>query len=708
MLALAHDVRAQTHQLVMSLDVRPSDAPQFLCVVSSMRSCPKGALQSDGNLKPGAKCDTYELSQLQSLGVLGSWSQRSTEFAAVDSARSILQTHPALSKALDLLAKPVSNFCAGKHGTCRPAIHLAAYRDAKLAAPSEEDKKKDQGRIICGEDLANNSGLVAIVSLSYHQVADSSSVERVVVDGTHATLLLKHELDANNFSFSQVLGGDYEYTPQSAVGTRERVEIPLVRRCKLAEVQLPRHVSQLDTDVVTIDLLRPVDERTTQRMQKEKVELARCHANIREGVFAIQIPYETAPGLKSLRIGTTPRFEATWTEAMPELPLQFAHRSFDFHWRRDCGPDVWPEAPPPNAAWNQRCPRALVEGTTCKLAPSTNPSDHCSYTCEAHESAYPIALPSDVRLERVRARKVGRNVVEEVLYAWSDRVTASGQTLISSAPASDRKLVVDMLSPSNWRPYGGDIVETIRIVYGDGTTADVRPSERNWVSVRAPENACDGSVRVAVLGTRRYEERNRDTPGGRLTLDSPKDFRALAHGYLVVGGAAQLTSGRDAFTPVRAELLATLGPSLEIYWPKRTLTLSLSGLGHLSRLSYGELHPLSERRGAELDKVWFMRLDGTASIVWWAQRRLHVGVGLGGGGGFPTNSSDRDRVGTIRYALFEVFMRFRIGVSQRWVEGAFGVRAGEERRFWETDFTGEPTPTTRVISTPYISVRFRL
>src|SRR5678815_1847063 len=85
---------------------------------------------------------------------------------------------------------------------------------------------------------------------------------------------------------------------------------------------------------------------------------------------------------------------------------------------------------------------------------------------------------------------------------------------------------------------------------------------RDRISLATPGRTCSDRVRVAVIGTRPYDERSFEADRGRIHLGRVREFRPRAYGY-VIGGAGVSAQFTRSALPV-ASSPRFLQPTLDL------------------------------------------------------------------------------------------------------------------------------------------------
>jgi hypothetical protein len=695
-----------TRALVVSLDVPEERAPEWLCVIAK-DSC-----------RDESECLVSELQELD-LQPLGGerYGFEDGEPLLVHVLRRVhlLRKLPLeIDAALRALRRPVwsaaDNLCSREdQNGCRPELDLRQFKTT--ATPSYSSRLS--GRIVCGArpgaesvfDAAPGPGdhrirRVAFIGLTFSDpVKDTAGVQQITFVGTTANVTFDRPLLQGTVTFAQVLGGDYAPSEASAIGSNERVLVRLRPRCSRFVAELPGHV----------DPIRAVSIRG------ESLDLA-CKAPERASrTLALEVPYTSTRAEKKLtvelgcdrrergckrdeRADVRGALEARWTEALPPVPLKLGVRSLQFDWKRPIGclADRWDEATPADdRTWSRSCPRAtLSDSIVCEVI-STEPRGEarsaCKYRCEIEDKFDAPMFPIQVRFDRIREwnpgsrlRGKGTGRRTEIIYSWNDQLAFSGQTLISTVAPIDRRVMLKFDNRFEWKDSWGDQMDAIRVISGRSSdqfdltgwgSDDPLPE---WISLATPGRTCSDRVRVAVFGTRRYDEKTLEASSGRIVLERSR-FRPWFRGYVVGGGGAIYENIPRPDLPDRRGI----HPTLELGFggqidpePLLRLAGSLSIDVEVSaRLFYaGGLDALGK-----LDSVPYFQVEPRVGLEWWFTRRYGAAVFVGAGLGTAVLETDRQRGRSVRISLpAEVDLTIALWPRRTWLLLGLGLRYRED------------------------------
>lgn len=684
-------------RMAVAFDVPSAQTPEFLCVVTAI-PCP-----ASGGCEP-----QFTITSLTASGVLA----RASEDAAYhfDGAK----ISPKHDLAIQNLARTPSGLCSGAHDLCRPEL--------RVPEPGVEQY------VTCGRnDLPTASKRVAFVHLRFDSGGSGAGVKWIKLSGTAATVSLNAVVHSR-FTFVRAIGGDYAESADAAIGTEERVNVTLHPRCEAYTVRLPpRSPSvRIKTEEAASDDEQGVGVQLSIGDTKRRCDPGTSSGN----AFVAMVPYRANGEEKAIRVyaanelGTdTSEFEAAWSSATPPRPIQLGYREVSLTWRRHCF-----MGDPPHGAEELRtevkdgnrtlatttCPEATVvgAGTSCEIEAEGTEEDEdgdarptCRYRCRAPDTMPAFALPSPVRF----ARHVGKGDARQVVATWSDALEYAGQELTSYEAPADRSVVVRLGDRTQWRKRDGDVRRAIELGLGGRTKRieldDDPANGPPWFKIASPGIECADPVRMQIDGTREYWPHTLTTQAGILVLDDPKSYRREtrfgATVGLAVGGALRTRDyargGRatmDVF-PSRPEPMAGAQIWLEDYFDWGHVGANeFAAEYHLGRIGYRGVS-LSSREGGEperLNQVWYQRFSVKAKRTWWMTPQMHLGAGVGGGFGTPLWSRNRDVVGRYNwFAAIEPYYR-RLSPHQPTlaVEVGLEVRIGESRRYFETDFHGDP------------------
>lgn len=434
----------------------------------------------------------------------------------------------------------------------------------------------------------------------------------------------------------------------------------------------------------------------------------------------IEMPYTSASDEKVMTVSYATKPEATtseirWTDPLPPAPLRLGVRSLQFTWHRppSCLAERWKQATPAaeRAKWSRSCPRTtLADFTSCDLI-SDEPSDDreldaCEYRCKVDDNLDALALPIAVRFDRVRRNP--STAQSEIIYSWNDHVGFSGQQLTSVVTPVDRKVMLEFDDPSAWLGQEGDQLDAIRVVSGqsadqlDLTRDDGKEGPSSWVSLSTPGRTCTDRVRLAIFGTRKYDEKTFEVKHGHIELTQPYDYRPRLRGYALLGAGVIYRNFPKDGTPL-ADL--GLGAQYDLGGPS---SINLELAGQVAQTFYQGIE-LPGRPSSNLISVPYLRFDLRTEFERWLSRRFGIAMGFGGGLGTPMRFSDSHIVGTIRLsAVLEAQPIVLTMLPRRvWFIMGVGARLFEEHIDYKTDFTGTPTPDLDHHAQGYAFLRFR-
>jgi hypothetical protein len=702
-LGAATAAAAPTRALVVSLDVVEDRAPDWLCILTQVKC------------KAGGDCEIGELSAIEA-----ALEDRGAGRYGFRSDAQLGKLPVGLTTALRALARPPpgEDVCSREdHGGCTPEVDLRQFG----RTPTPRLPSRLAGRIVCGirqgaetpraptADADATAGSlkgrrVAFLALTFSDpTRPVSGIQDITFVGTTANVSFERALDASTITFVQVIGGDYAASESSAIGTHENVVVKLHPRCTRVLAEVPAHTAAIDSVSITSASLG-----TT------------CHASSPGSrTIVLEVPYISASEDKRMmvRYATRPQpttSEVRWTDAAPPSPLRLGVRSIQFTWRRPprCLAERWTEPTPAaeRATWSPSCPRAtLAEFTTCTVI-SPEPADRgelaaCEYRCDVEDKLDPLALPIAVRFDRIRWNPT--TTQSEVLYSWPDQVGFSGQELTSVVAPADRRVMLEFEDPAAWLGERGDRLDAIRIVSGhssdqlDLTRGNDEGRRSPWVSLSTPGRTCSDRVRLAITGTRTYDETTFDADHARIRLTRPYDYRPRLRGYALAGVGViyrELLRGGTALGDLG------LGAQYDLGGP---LSIDLEVAGQVTKTFYRGIAIVDH--AAPLVGVPYARFDVRGAVEWWAYRSLGVAAAIGGGFGTPLDLSDVHTVGTLRFsALAEVQpIVFTVSPRRLWLISGVGVRLFEEHMNYMTDFTASPTPGLEHVPQWYLLLRIR-
>jgi hypothetical protein len=682
-------------------------APDRLCVFTPV-VCARG-----DHLCPGAA----ELSDIASLFVPiaeSSGDRHRRLVSAPDAARVEQALHglPVEIKdaLLTLIQRPLPKKSCGDedHEACVPELDL---REVGSKGPSVE--AEFPGQIMCTSrrgtrssnhddgragrrDAAVGRERVAFMALTFNKPIQAVG-QVVQLFGTTATI----RIDSPRFpdkrmpphaelrAMVRMVGGDYATSESSTFISSEPVPVRLHPRCHRAVAEVPAHAVPIESISLEVTGAKP----------------ATCTPED-TGAGSIPLVLPFSPGGEKQLVATyqtTPptTAEARWSGSMPPWPLRLGVHSIQFSWRRPVGclADQWSELVPRiegmPVTWTESCPRAtLPYATECSVTEQRSNGDvtACEYHCEARGTL--LQLPIPVTFDRVRVRPHAQQPREEVLYSWRDQVESMGHELTSVVAPADRRVMLEFADPSDWKDRFGDQIDAIKVVSGQSTTQlDLRAPDRadvppRWVSLPSAGRTCSDRVRVAVTGTRHYNETTFEVTEGRIELRNPSRYRPNLLFYGLAGAGELL---RHPFSNARSAAFADLGLGGQVdlggSW-----SLNVEVIGQLTHTFYEGIE-LSTQRAADFTAVPYLRFDLRGAVEWWYSRRLGGAVAVGVGLGTPLDSSDAHLVGALRLSMpWEVQPVFVALLPRRlWFLPGLGCRTLEKHADYRTDFIGTPT-----------------
>lgn len=753
-----------SQKLIMSLDVPSDQVPEYLCIVSTSRVCPKGSEDANNNLLHENDCFTRELSDLQSIGSLPA--DLSGDDVAIRAPApgkdTVVRYHgsrkdevtfasvPDLWNALQSLSRGRQETCEQEHHGCAPRVRLTKFARA--------------GRIVCGSDPSNHNGRVAIVELSYHLGETRSGVQEVQLQGTSATLRLDREVPALNVAQAAVLGGDYVFSPTASLGTHERIAVTLRPRCTLVGMGLPTHSATLRLVEATIQLdpwrslsrsfgaelarysamVRFIEAAIHAGMpeasRKRRSIVTRCIPTPQQDVLPINIPYRDEAGTKRLVVATaaarspnsnissrsddqaTTILESIWNGSLPSSTPRLGFRRFEFSWHRDCLVGQWSplQGRVHDDSSNGICPRATIdESFRCSIIVQPDTAT-CKYRCEVDDANPPLLLPIGVRFDRIVHYDQDQ---EQLLYSWHDTLSFSGQELSSSVDPRERKVIVQISEPDAWKSRPGNEVERAEVRSGSldhQQTIFIGDAPPAWTTIAAPEATCTSRFAVDIIGARSFARRDLSLePTGNLVLPALGDFWDVFHLTLLIGGGFLFPQNEPLGKP-RGELHGTIGAGGEIYLANHFPDAFEFGVIYEpGYIAYGAI-PNPQTMDQSKISVPYQRLMLEFAGTYWGHNRTwQVGLMGGGGAGGPI-FGETEKVGGFHKFIFG-------GALARWhffpsslhaaIELDGGVRWGEAREYFGTTeagdpndarFHGEPAITELRLLQLYVGFRWRI
>lgn len=700
-----------TEWLVISLDVPEERAPARLCVLSRVTCGPE--------TRP---CDNT--TRLQSVAeFFDDRGERPSRFRAPRSATRAVP--PEITEALQSLAaaavfdaRPCSS---GGYGACLPEVDLRDFHRQLEAQPHGVPLPLG-GQIVCGSqrhaqgaahlprdgagerepgDDRPPAERVALLSLAFHEeVLDG--INGVVLEGTVARVHLTHA--ASTRITVQVIGGDYAISPGGAFAADQIVNVRLRPRCGRFFAEVPAHQEQI----------------TAVELQRGKAHHTCVPNDAMASIIPIELPFTSAgeDKLLTVRYAGGESSEARWFESVPPSPLRLGARSIRFSWQRpvDCLADRWTEPTPSDEAddWTPVCPRAtLSNALPCKIMPA-EPNDDaaklCRYRCDIPKGDSAVNLPIPVTFERVRSHP---GASSEVLYSWRDQLDVADQKLTSVVPPADRRVMLELEDPAQWKDRFGDEIDEIRIHSGQSAhqldLLDLGHTEvpPPWVSLPSAGRTCSDRVRVAIGGSWRYHEMTFDGRDGRIELARPYEYRKRTLFYGFAGTGELLRHPRSN---ARSAAFGELGFGLQIDLARwlRSLMLNVEVSGHITHTFYEGIE-LPNQPDADFTAVPYLRFDLRVAVEWWWLRRVGVAVAGGAGLGTPLYADDARMVGALRRSeVLELQpVLFALLPTRVWFLAGLGLRTGEQHRDYRSDFLGSPSPDQEKDPQWYMFLRFR-
>jgi hypothetical protein len=732
--------------LVVALDVPEARTPDWLCVVTKI-SC-----------KQANNCGAGELSRIEP-----ALEERVPLRYGVRVDPDPRGLDAALIGALRALRRPPSrdHLCSNEdYGACNPEIDLRQFKKTE-----PEPSGKLAGRMTCtsrlgaelassGPKVASRTALdpgdlatpsftgrrVAVIGLTFggDPRAPVSGIQQIKLVGTTASIIFERALPTSIITFVQVLGGDYAASGFSAIGTNENVVVKLHPRCSPYLIDSPAHtvpvalVSIHSTSLVASARRASAYQRDPATLEPEMRELAdprngmHCvpsHPTSR--TLAVEIPYISGEEKKlTVVYGTKPRpttSEVSWTEPLPTGTPKLGVRSIQFSWQRPIGclADRWRVSAPDveQGEWSPSCPRATISNsTTCRVI-SPEPASYqeelpaCEYRCDIRDELDTLPIPLAVQFDRIRTDPGHRR--PEIVYSWRDTVEFAGQTLTSMVGSADRRVMLEFDDPYAWIDQLGDAFDGIRVVTGnasdqlDMTSRGPQQIPPRWVSLSTPGRTCGDRIRLAIFGTRHYDEQTFEVKRGRIVLSGPAAYgRKNMRPYFLAGGGATY---RDFPREAAPNVQIGVGVQRDLGGP---LSLDVELGGQLTRTFYQGVE-LTPFRMARLSSVPYIRFDLRAGLELALSRRWNLGALFGGGLGTPFWFAHHHAVGTIRFSTVTeaqlAFTMFPKHIPTRaWLILGVGVRLFEEHMDYTTDFLGSPTPNLGRDSQSYILLRLRV
>jgi hypothetical protein len=617
--------------------------------------------------------------------------------------------------------------------------------DRRNAATTANDEARTSSLDASGSEGSFNNKRVAFIALTFGDASQGGSgIQEVKFVGTTATINFERSLAKSTATLVQVLGGDYAASGSSAIGSNENVIVKLHPRCSHFIAEIPAHETLIESVSLDSTSIRGIAVREAKRLAgatSSREPQIHGSAPPRNGLtcspedktwrtLSLEVPFTPVGEEKRLTVdvrvpdssyGTkwqTTTNEARWTESLPPSPLKLGVRSIQFRWRRPVGclAERWSEPIPKlkDTPWNQSCPRATLSNSTVCSVISPEPRDNsseqeaCEYRCEIKATLDALTLPISVTFDRIRTNPTTRQ--PEVVYSWHDQIEYSGQELTSVVAPNDRRVMLEFQNPSDWKDRYGDKLDAIRIVSGQSSNQldlmgrdddEVLP---RWVSLPTAGRTCTDRVRVAVVGTRRYDEKTFEAKNGRVELTRPYDYRPHLLFYGLAGSGALF---RHLTSNVRSATLGELGLGGQ-YDLGGPWSLDAEVTGQFTHTFYEGIE-LSDRQKSDFLTVSYLRFDVRGALEWWHHRRFGVAMSVGLGLGTPLGFADARIVGAVRFStlveaqplIFTMFPR------RLWFLAGTGFRLLEQHMDYVTDFTGSPTPNLERDPQWYVFLRFR-
>ena len=719
-----------TDRLLITLDVPSDEAPGYLCVIGRDRACDPEAIDENDHIKDDQRCRTQDVSTLD------------LEKTATSTYRLAAPLPPdgprrELRQALAWLTEQASSErCDQPHERCRPEIRFSPtfQRSPILGTVSRflpwADGSRPAGAMTCGGTggATGENRRVAFISLELSNGNDVSpyGVDEVKLVGTTASLTFLKQIPATTKTFVQVMGGDYAPSGSSSIGSDEHVIVKLQPRCSHYIAKLPGHRDPISR----VELTAPSFRRPLVCTPKD--------ANATS--LDIEVPFTSTAEEKTLVVtygtteGVTGSNEARWVTSLPPVPLLLAVRHIQFRWQRPIGclADTWSEATPAKErSWNASCPRVTVsDETVCDLLTPEEPSrgwiarreiPHCEYRCTFIE---PQALPLPLRFDRIRS-SVGAAGRNEAIYSWNDQLKYEGHELTSTVAPADRRVMLELADPNEWRDRRGDQVDSIRVVNDQGfdqldlTRRDDPLVQRwssqvkglgasktehappKWTAMSTPGRTCSDRLRIAIFGTRFYDEQTFEVRNGRVVLGSPFTYRPRNLIYVLGGIGSEYRSLFRSAVPY-----ADLGFGVQVDL-KGPWSLNIEGNAQLTQVLYKGIEAL-ENNPAGFERLSYLRAEFRIGPEWWVNRRRGVALLGGLAVGTPLDFANRNKVGSVSFSIpLELHIIVTLLPHKLWLVPGLGLRLGERHFDFETDFRGAPTPSVERDASGYIILRIR-
>lgn len=696
-LSIAHANAFAKAKLFISIDVEEERSPDWVCVVTKTFVCP-GTTTPTTNASECATTPVADFERLVDTGT-GTVAEKGTNGAAANLRRAhddnLIDTCDDVNRE-----------------ACRPT---QKYGDLS------------NGHIVCGGKKRRDPSRVLILGLTYN-TPRTPGVESVDLNGGNAvSLTLQTELPSSAVTFVHVLGGDFAPSIIPFVGDRESAVVRPNPRCSRFLATMPAHEDPIrDVSLSSSTVGRQVCVAREPLTTALPIELPYTPPNERK---TLGIVYASNPETRS---------EATWNSSLPPNTIELGVRAIRFDWDLPgCLSDVWPDddppppppTPPHTQTWNAHCPQAtLGTDTLCDVtyvAPTrTSPIERCSYTCKVEFTRDPLKLPLPVRFDRLRMAEEKKP--PETVYSWNDVLVFSGQHFRSSVAPADRKVTLEFENRNDWTDLAGDKLDAVRVI-NRGTSDQLELSDRNgakppkWTALATPHRECTDQVRIAVFGTRVYNERARDVERGRLVLSDPYSYRSVVRPYLLLGAGLSYED-----VPYLARPTIELGAGLqfdlkkfyEYAWGLNRvrmgfLSFNVDAKAQLTNIIYRGIETPPDREGfadrEQLESVTHVRVDFRAELEIAIWRRGGFGLAYGVGFATPLDYTHNAKVGRAQFSqTIEVNSSVVLLPRKLWLIPHVGVRLGEQHFDYTTNFLGDPAPFIRDVTQVFWGIRLRI
>lgn len=636
-----------------------------------------------------------------------------------------------------LVDRSPTDRCDAEDNTrCTADVRLEQFTHQPSVSATQPLETPIAGRIICGgqagaraEPEAGRLHRVVLIGLSLGgQAISVAGISEVKLYGTTATVRFEAPVDAAMSASGQVIGGDYAFA-QVPLETAQHLRVRLQPRCSPVAVHLPSHV----TNIVNVSALGarctgPIDPaawgQSARTLTVEVPHGATAAPQIKIGFVSRghpPVPVDAQPD------DMTNEAEARWFGDTPPPTAEAELRQLEFTWKRmrDCLSDRWPNYVDPAqrpVAWTASCPKATVAGVVgCEVSEVEDQQDaafECRYTCKVHTATDAVKLPAEVKFERVRLTNRAVPTAKdrqpsEVVYAWTDRLEIVGQSLRSTVAPQDRRLIVE-LDPAQWARESGNQIDALRIIVGGSSNEiqlageDDRSTLSPWYSIATPGRTCADRARIAVFGTRLFDERTIPLKTGELALDPPIKYRSVLHGYFALGTGVSYREFPTAGTPLGS---IGYGGQLDLAWPPiggpSHWSFNFEGALALTRYFYRGIE-LPGAPSSPYHTVPYLRVDMRVGIESWSLRRLGWGVMTGIGLGAPAFYHDDPGVSSVKLSWTnEAHLIFTLSPHRVWLMVGLGLRLLERQIDYTTDFFGQPPNDYRRSAEPSILATLR-